>query len=100
MINRSRNRRIARERIEILMAKAQEVFPESREKANRYSALAKKIAMRYTLWFPRRWKRRVCKKCYSFLVPGVTCRTRVNKGRVIITCLECGHIVRLPINKV
>jgi ribonuclease P protein subunit RPR2 len=97
---RSRNKRIARERIEILMAKAQEAFPESREKANRYAALAKRIAMRHTLRFPRRWKRRVCKKCYSFLVPGASCRIRINKGRVIITCLECGYITRLPISKV
>ena len=98
--NRSRNKRIARERIEILLRRAQEVFPRDRAKADRYAGLARKIAKRHALRFPRRWKRRVCKKCYAFLVPGVSSRVRIYKGRVIITCLKCGHIVRLPISKV
>jgi ribonuclease P protein subunit RPR2 len=100
MINRSRNRRIARERIEILLNRSDEVFPIDRVRAHRYAELAKKIAMRYTLRFPKRWKRRVCKKCYAYLVPGVSSRVRIYKGRVIITCLRCGHIVRLPLSKV
>lgn len=100
MINRSRNRRIARERIEILLTKAQEVFPRDRDRADRYAELAKRIAKRHALRFPRRWKRRVCKKCYAFLVPGVSSRVRIYKGRVIITCLRCGYVVRLPISKV
>jgi ribonuclease P protein subunit RPR2 len=100
MRNRSRNRRIARERIDILLNRAAEVFPRDRAKADRYAELAKKIAKRHALRFPRRWKRRVCKKCYAFLVPGVSSRVRIYKGRVIITCLKCGHVVRLPISKV
>jgi len=66
-------------------------------KADRYAALARKLAMRYTLPFPKHWKHRVCKKCYSFLVPGENCKTRIHKGRVINTCLDCGNIRRLPI---
>lgn len=85
------------ERIEVLMERAREVFPKDRAKANRYAALAKKLAMRYTLRFPERWKPRVCRKCHAFLVQGVNCKTRIQKGRVINTCLDCGHMVRFPI---
>ncbi len=99
-VNRYKTRRIARERIEILLTKAQEVFPRDRAKAHRYAELAKKIARRHALRFPRRWKRRVCKKCYAFLVPGASSRVRIYKGRVIITCLRCGYVVRLPISNV
>jgi ribonuclease P protein subunit RPR2 len=98
MNRRARNKKLARERIEVLMERAEEVFPRDKAKADRYAALAKKLAMRYTLRFPKRWKRRVCKKCHSFLVPGENCKTRIHKGRVINTCLDCGNIVRLPIN--
>lgn len=44
-------------------------------------------------------KRRLCKKCFSYLKPGVTSKTRVRAGRVIITCLNCGNIKRLQYQK-
>lgn len=93
---RSRFKRIASERIEILMQRAEEVFPENKTRANRYVELAKKIAMRYTLRFPKKWKRRICKNCMAFLVPGVNCRVRTQKGVLITTCLECNNVMRMP----
>ncbi len=87
---------IALERIELLMTKAEKVFPENRKQANRYAGLAKKIAMRHALRFPRRWKRRICKGCNVFLMPGENCRVRTHEGRVVITCLECEHVMKIP----
>jgi ribonuclease P protein subunit RPR2 len=94
--SKAATRAIARERIEILMQKAEEVFHEDRERANRYAQLARKIAMRYTLRFPRKWKRRICKGCKRFLVPGVNCRVRIYRSTVFTTCLECGRSMKLP----
>lgn len=90
---------IALERIEILMQRAEDVFAQDREKANRYARLARKIAMRYTAKLPRKWKRRICKRCGTFLRAGENYRVRMHKGRVTITCLECGNILRIPLTK-
>jgi ribonuclease P protein subunit RPR2 len=97
MTRRKRNKSIALERIDILMKKAEEISPRNKDKANRYTTLAKKIAMRNTIPFPASWKHKVCKKCYSYLIQGENCKTRIHKGRVINTCLDCGNIVRFPI---
>lgn len=91
---------IAAERVAILMRMAEEVFAENKSMANRYVEHARKIAMRYTLKFPREWKKRICKHCYSFLKPGINCRVRTQKGRVVITCLECSRAMRIPIRKI
>ncbi len=88
-------RRIARERIEILMQLAREVFHRDAALARRYVELARRIAMRYNVRFPGKWKRFFCKACGSFLVPGVNMRVRCTKQRVVITCLECGHVKRI-----
>ncbi len=94
--NRTLERRIARERVEVLMSLASQVFREDRGLAKRYVELARRIAMRYNLRFPKRWKRWFCRRCGSFLVPGVNLRVRCRKLRVVYTCLECGHVRRVP----
>lgn len=87
-----RHSKVASERVNALMQNAE----KDRKKAKRYVELARKIAMRCTLNFPKKWKRRICKKCNSFLRPGENCRVRIRKNRVIVTCLECGNAVRIP----
>jgi|Deesub1362A_J573_1020465.scaffolds.fasta_scaffold00057_12 ribonuclease P protein subunit RPR2 len=95
-MRRKTTKSIARERIEILMQRAEKIFHEDKERADRYAHLARKIAMRCTLRFPRKWKRRICKNCKSFLVPGANCRVRLYRSTVFITCLECGKSYKYP----
>lgn len=90
-------KKIALERVEILMRRAEEVFHSDRKLASRYVQLARKIAMRCTVRMPKRWKRRFCKRCGAFLVAGANCRVRTHEGRVVITCLECGGAARIPL---
>ncbi len=94
--NRSLERRIAKERMEILMQLAEEAFHGDRMLARRYVELARRIGMKYNLRFPRRWKRRFCRRCGAFLVPGANLRVRCRKMRVIFTCMECGAVRRVP----
>ncbi|MFQ5887253.1 MAG: ribonuclease P protein component 4 [Candidatus Hydrothermarchaeales archaeon] len=91
--------RIAQERIDILLQRAEDVFYSDREKAKRYVELSRKIAMRYNIRMSRKWKRRICKGCHAFLKPGENCRIRTKDAKLIITCLECGHITRIPFLK-
>ncbi|MCD6559112.1 ribonuclease P [Thermococci archaeon] len=87
---------IARERIEILFTLAERVFPYDKSLANRYVAIALGVQQKAKVKMPRKWKRRYCKKCHSFLVPGVNARVRLREGHVVVKCLECGHIMRYP----
>jgi ribonuclease P protein subunit RPR2 len=91
--------RIATERIQILMENAEEVFPQERERAHRYARLAKRIATRHAMRFPREWKRRICKGCQRFLRPGANARVRLGRNGIVLTCQECGRRYRFPLTK-
>ena len=84
---------IARERIELLMREADSAALGGRmDLADRYVELARRIGMRYNVSVPTAFRRRLCRGCYHYLLPGVTSRTRLNRGRSVTTCLRCGHI--------
>jgi len=96
---KKKKKRIALERIDILFTLAEKVFPYSKELAKRYVELALEIQKKAKVRMPRRWKRRYCKRCHAFWVPGVTCRVRLRSDKmphVVYKCLECGHIERYP----
>jgi ribonuclease P protein subunit RPR2 len=42
----------------------------------------------------------ICRHCKSFIYPGVNSRVRVQQRRephMVITCLVCGKITRIPL---
>jgi len=90
-------REAAADRIETLyslafnMARAGEL-----DLARRYLTLARKIGMRYTVRIPPRLKRSTCKECRTPMIPELTSRVRIRDGRRIVTCLECGKVMRYP----
>ncbi|MFH1100829.1 MAG: ribonuclease P [Methanobacteriota archaeon] len=67
--------------------------------ADRYVALARKISMRYLVSIPAEFKRCYCTHCYRYLLPGVTGRVRVHRGRLIISCLRCHGRTRMPLRR-
>jgi ribonuclease P protein subunit RPR2 len=89
---------IAIERIKRLFSSAEKAFSEKPELSHRYVEIARKISMRYNIPIPKELKRKFCKKCYKYIVPGKNCRVRTNvsKQAVIVKCLECGHVMRYP----
>jgi len=80
--------------VERLFELAEAASQEHPERADRYVKLAWKLKTRYNLKLPQHLKRKFCRKCLSFCRPGVSCRVRVQQGRVVVTCLRCGHIAR------
>ncbi|HDI02684.1 MAG TPA: ribonuclease P [Candidatus Aenigmarchaeota archaeon] len=94
-------RRIARERISILLNLADKEVSKHPERSRRYVELARKIGMRYKVRFPKKYKRRICKTCYSYLKPGVTCTVRLDSKQkcVVWKCLNCGRERRYPYNR-
>ncbi len=75
---------------------ADESFDEDPGLSKRYVFLARRIGMRHRVRMPSHLKRRICKCCGAYLIHGASCRVRVRSGRVVTTCMECGHSKRIP----
>ena len=90
-------RSIARERMEILFSLAEkEALAGNADRAKRYVGLFRRIGMRYNVPVPRRYKIATCRNCNSFLISGKNSRTRLEKHRIRVECLECGGVRRFP----
>ncbi|MBU0457728.1 MAG: ribonuclease P protein component 4 [Nanoarchaeota archaeon] len=98
-VSKSNQKDIAKERIKILFKQAEEVFSENKFLANRYVTLARKIAMKVKIGIPLELKRRFCKHCYKYLMPGVNSRVRTRDGKVVISCFECKKFMRIVVKK-
>lgn len=98
-------RRIAHERIMELFRQAELRYakqrPSEQDKklADRYVSLARRLSMRYKVSIPRELRRRFCRHCYSYLKPGVNCRVRVQKHRVIYLCMNCRNFMRFVLTR-
>lgn len=87
---------IARERIDRLEALAKEAAAAGEdERAREYVALARRIAERNRLRFPRSFERATCDRCDRYLRPGRNARVRLQDGHVVVTC-GCGAHHRYP----
>ncbi|NHJ31395.1 MAG: ribonuclease P [Asgard group archaeon] len=85
-------KKIAQERIEILLTRADGIYSEEPELAQRYGDLARKIAMKARIRIPEKWRIRFCRKCKKFLYPGITTHVRIKSGissRVVYYCDIC-----------
>lgn len=96
MRDRKLERKIARERIEILLNLAKSNFKTEPKFSKRYVALARRLGSRYNVAFSKRW---ICKKCNTLLLPGVSCTIRVRRGIRLLICTDCGATKRLPTAK-
>lgn len=91
---------VARRRIETLYDLSfAMVQKDDLDMARRYTTLAKRIGMRYTVRIPREFKQFTCKECGVLLVPGRTSRVRVRGGKRVMTCTICGAVKRLPFRR-
>lgn len=96
----SETQRIAIQRIHTLFRLARETYCEDHALAQRYVDIARRIAMSAKVRLPKEYRRQICRHCKSFILPGVNCRVRIKQRRephVVITCLECGKHMRIPL---
>jgi ribonuclease P protein subunit RPR2 len=94
------NKQIALERVHKLFCLAKIKIHEDPDLAQRYVRIARRIAMRTRLRLPKEYRRFICRKCKSFILPGVNCRVRIQQRRephIVITCLNCGKLTRFPL---
>jgi len=94
-MGKKKNKNIARKRIEILFEEAEKAALEGElQRSDRYVEVARKIGMRHNVSLKSKYKRRICKKCYSYLHPSKTCKVRIKDSLLITKCLKCGTINR------
>ncbi|MBT4539120.1 ribonuclease P [Candidatus Woesearchaeota archaeon] len=97
LVSKKRQKEIALERISILFTQAKEVYSKNKGLANRYVTLARKLTMKARIRMPREHKRRYCKHCYKYLMPGDNSRIRTRDGKVVISCFECKKFTRISV---
>jgi len=92
-------KKIARERIELLLVRANALYHTEPEESRRCVAIARKISTRQRVRIPPELRRLFCRKCSRILIPGYSGRVRLHRGRIIMTCLSCGKQRRIPVVK-
>lgn len=90
---------IAKKRIEKLFNLAEkQALKGCIRLSDRYVEIARKISMRYLTSIPKYYKRFFCKHCYRYMLPGKTCRVRIQNKKIIFFCYNCKKFTRIPIN--
>ena len=96
-VDKKTQRDIARHRIKKLFEMAEKKALEGNiDLADRYVDLARRISMRTLTRIPKKYKHRFCKHCYHYLLPGVTCRIRIQRGKIVTYCYNCKKFIRRP----
>ena len=90
-------RQIALERMQVLIQNAISNARTNPELSQRQALLARKISMRHKVRMPYQLRMVFCKKCKSFVAPGINSKIRLGRSSVKsirITCNFCGHTYR------
>ena len=90
-------RKIAMERMEILIESAVINAKINPELSQRQALLARRISTRHKIRMPYNLRMVFCKKCKSFIAPGINSRIRLGRASVKsirISCNLCGHTYR------
>jgi len=89
---------IAADRIDGLFELAEaEARAGKHQWAKRYVSLALRIGEKHKVRAGH--KREYCPSCHAYYIPPINVRSRTGSGKIIITCLSCGHITRFPLGK-
>ena len=90
-------RKIALERMQILIDNAISNARTNPELSQRHAQLARRISTKYNIRMPYFLRIVFCKKCKSFIAPGINSKIRLGRASVKsirITCNFCGHTYR------
>jgi len=90
-----RTRDIALERMQILIKNAISNARKYPQLSQRQALLACRISTRHKIKMPYEIRMLFCKKCKSFIVPGINSRIRLGRTSVKsirVSCNLCGHV--------
>ena len=95
-------RRIAKERMQILIEIAASNARANPQLAQKQARIAWAISLKHRIRMPYHIRMTFCRQCKMFIAPGVDARFRIGRGctkSVRITCGFCGHTYRKIIYK-
>ena len=95
-------KKIAMERMEILIENAISNAKKNPELSQRQASIARRISTRHKIRMPYNLRMVFCKKCKSFIAPGINSRIRLGRASVKsirISCNLCGHTYRKIISQ-
>jgi ribonuclease P protein subunit RPR2 len=92
---KGQQKKLALDEITALFKQAKDTFNKDHALADKYIKKARRIALKYKVKLPLKFKRSICKNCHSYLIPGRNCRVRTHKGHVVYYCLECKGFMRI-----
>ena len=85
------------ERMQILIDNAITNARTDPELSQRQASIARRISTKYKIRMPYHLRMVFCKKCKSFITPGINSRIRLGRASVKsirISCNLCGHTYR------
>jgi ribonuclease P protein subunit RPR2 len=82
-------------RISHLFSEAHDVREKDPSLASRYVFLARKLSAKAKVRMRREFKRKFCKHCNSYFVPGKNYTVRTTGKTVTYTCKNCGKWMRI-----
>ena len=85
------------ERMQILIDNAITNARTDPELSQRQASIARRISTKYKIRMPYHLRMVFCKKCKSFIAPGINSRIRLGRTSVKsirISCNLCGHTYR------
>jgi len=85
------------ERMQILIDNAITNSRTDPELSQRQASIARRISTKYKIRMPYHLRMVFCKKCKSFIAPGINSRIRLGRASVKsirISCNLCGHTYR------
>ena len=89
------------ERMQILIDNAISNARTDPELSQRQASIARRISSKYKIRMPYNLRIVFCKKCKSFIAPGLNSRIRLGRASVKsirISCNFCGHTYRKVIS--
>lgn len=90
-------RKIAMERMQILIDSAISNARTDPPLSQRHAMLARRISTRHKIHMPYDLRIVFCKRCKSFMAPGINSRIRLGRSSVKsirVSCYLCGHTYR------
>jgi len=92
-----RSKEILNERVAILVGSALSNAGINDALASRQAYMARRICSRHRLRMPYHMRMLYCRRCKSFIVPGLTSRVRIGRSgirSIRTTCGFCGFVYR------
>jgi len=82
---------VANQRIEKLFEFAEKYATKRPELSKRYITMALKLSKKYNITIPSELKKKFCKKCHVFFIPGKTVTVRKKRGlnMMLYICRGC-----------